>query len=69
MRAKIGDTWFDAGSAPICVELTDDDKARIRDMPKNCDKYAAFPGVSDTAHIEAWMKDDATDRTQPTEGA
>lgn len=69
MRVKIGDTWYEPTDEPICVELTEDDKKNIADMPVEGFKYAVYDEkmVSGEAILD-WMRDRKT-LTSPEESA
>ncbi len=60
MRVKIGPYWYDGETMKICIELTDADKANIRNMTGDANRYATFPEGSDMTNEEklAWMEGD-----------
>lgn len=65
MRVKVGNNWFDSHNQPICVELSDEDKAHIAGMPGK--KYASFPdnsAMSFGAKME-WMADAPLESFEP----
>ncbi len=55
MRVKVGETWFDWRDVPICVELSDDDKRNLSNMPAHCTRYALFP--EDTTMTQDEMRE------------
>lgn len=58
MRVKVGDTWYDAATVPIMVELDPESRVRIVGMPGRNWKYAEFPEVSQLTEQDkkAWMQ-------------
>lgn len=60
MRIKIGSQWFDVGHMqPIMVELTEEDKRNIANMPPDQNRYAQFSNTDLTTDQTrlAWMQD------------
>ena len=66
MRVKVGDQWFEPEpDRPIMVELTEDEKAVIGNLPAARDRLAVFvksdPGEPPVpAQRLAWMNEGAT---------
>lgn len=43
MRVKVNGTWYSPDTSSIMIELTDEDKKAIIDMPKKYCRYATLP--------------------------
>ena len=58
MRVRVGDEWFEcAPGRPIMVELSDNDKENIRNMPSEARMYAVFDDIDGLTvdEMRAWM--------------
>lgn len=70
MRVKVGDQWFDGHTAPIMVELTEEDKKNIANMEDNAKRYCIYDNkVYSSEEIHKWMKDQKTLLELSVEGA
>lgn len=55
MRVKIGDEWFDAKDAPICIRYSDEEREQI--YQNTGYSYAQFPdNWGSIEEMREWMK-------------
>lgn len=56
MKAKVGNTLYDAENEPIMVILTEKDRENIQNMIPGATRYCQFPTGSSLEEISKFMK-------------
>ena len=62
MKVKVGNTWYDSETIPICIQISEREQEHISKLDRSLTKqgkYASFPdGWGTSEEMRAWMNRD-----------